>query len=80
VYATDLKSNLYTVNTMTGAASLIGYTGIPQCPSLTNHNDVSDETLFADGGKLYATFDGLSLNTLALVILPNSIRSTPRLE
>src|SRR5579863_9819672 len=52
VYATDLQSNLYSVNTSTGLATLIGYTGIPKCPSLTNPNDVSDESLFAYGGKL----------------------------
>jgi hypothetical protein len=77
VYATDLKSNLYTVNTTTGAASLIGYTGIPICPSLTNPNEVSDEALFADGGKLYATFDGVNLNTLASVDSPELYQINP---
>jgi hypothetical protein len=77
VYATDLQSNLYTVNTTTGAASLIGYTGIPICPSLTNPNDVSDEALFADGGKLYATFDGVNLNTLASVDFPELYQINP---
>ncbi len=77
VYATDLNSNLYTVNTATGAASLIGPTGIPPCPSLTNPADVNDETLFTDGGKLYATFDGINLTTLALVDSPELYQINP---
>jgi hypothetical protein len=77
VYATDLNSNLYTVNTTTGAASLIGYTGIPICPSLTNPNDVSDETLFADGGKLFATFDGVNLATSGVVDSPELYQINP---
>jgi hypothetical protein len=77
VYATDLKSNLYTVNTTTGVASLIGYTGIPQCPTLTNPADVSDETLFADGGKLFATFDGINLATSGVVDSPELYQINP---
>jgi hypothetical protein len=77
VYATDLKSNLYTVNTTTGVASLIGYTGIPVCPSLTNPAEVSDETLFADGGKLFATFDGVNLATSGVVDSPELYQINP---
>ncbi len=77
VYATDLYSNVYTLNTTTGAATLIGYTGIPICPSVTNPNDVSDETLFTANGKLYATFDGIDLNTLALVDSPGLYQINP---
>ncbi len=77
VFATDLQSNLYHVNTTTGLATLIGYTGIPQCPSLTDPNDVSDESLFAYGGKLYATFDAVNLNTLATVDSPELYQIDP---
>ncbi len=66
VYATDLANNLYSVNTSTGAATLIGATGVPGITSLPHApvpGDpdgsfyISDETLFGYGGKLYATFD-----------------------
>jgi hypothetical protein len=77
VYATDLYSNLYTVNTTTGAATLIGYTGIPICPSVTNPDEVSDETLFTAGGKLYATFDGVNLATSAVVDSPELYQINP---
>ena len=77
VYATDLNNNLYTVNTTTGATSLIGPTGIPICPSLISPVEVSDEMLFADGGKLYATFDGINLMTLALVDSPELYQINP---
>ena len=77
VYATDLYDNFYTVNTTTGAASLIGYTGMPICPSLTNPAEVSDETLFADGGKLFATFDGLNLTTSGVVDAPELHQINP---
>jgi len=77
VYATDLYSNLYTLNTTTGAAKLIGPTGIPQCPSLISNVEVSDEMLFTYGGKLYATFDGINLNTLAPVDSPELYQINP---
>jgi PEP-CTERM motif len=77
VYATDLNSNLYTVNTTTGTVTLIGATGIPPCPSLTNPADISDETLFAAGGQLYATFDGINLMTSALVNSPELYQINP---
>jgi hypothetical protein len=77
VYATDLSNNLYTVNTTTGAATLIGPTGIPPCPSLTNPDDVSDETLFTAGGNLYATFDGINLVTSGVVDSPELYQINP---
>jgi hypothetical protein len=77
VYATDLYNNLYTVNKTTGATSLIGPTGIPPCPSLFSPIEVSDEMLFTDGGKLYATFDGVNLTTLALVDSPELFQINP---
>jgi hypothetical protein len=77
VYATDLYSNLYTVNTTTGAATLIGATGLPECPSLISSTEVSDETLFTADGNLYATFDGVSLTTLAVVDSPELYQINP---
>jgi hypothetical protein len=77
VYATDLYNNLYSVNTTTGVASLIGPTGLPICPSLISPVEVSDETLFTANGKLYATFDGVNLTTLALVDSPELYQINP---
>jgi hypothetical protein len=60
LYATDFAQNLYTVDPVTGAATQIGPTGIPQltfvplsnaCP-----NCVYNESLFSFGGKLYANY------------------------
>jgi hypothetical protein len=77
VYATDLYNNLYSVNTTTGIASLIGPTGLPICPSLVSPVEVSDQTLFAANGKLYTTFDGIDLTTLALVDSPELYQINP---
>jgi hypothetical protein len=66
VYATDLANNLYSVNSSTGAAKLIGATGIPALPFIphaTVPGDpdgsfyIYDESLFDYAGKLYANFD-----------------------
>jgi hypothetical protein len=66
VYATDFANNLYSVNSTTGAATLIGATGIPGLPFIP-HTPVAgdpdgsfyiyDETLFSYAGNLYANFD-----------------------
>jgi hypothetical protein len=66
IYATDLANNLYSVNPTTGAATLIGATGIPGLPFIP-HAPVPgdpdgsffiyDEVLFDYGGNLYANFD-----------------------
>jgi hypothetical protein len=54
---------LYAINTTTGAANLIGPTGIPALPfipdTLNANGTISfyEETLFGTGGKLYVTFD-----------------------
>jgi hypothetical protein len=77
VYATDLYNNLYSVNTRTGIASLIGPTGLPICPSLISPVEVSDETLFAADGKLYATFDGINLMNSTLVDSPELYQINP---
>jgi len=77
VYATDLSNNLYTVNTTTGLATLIGATGMPADEAFTppSNSDGSinlfDETLFAVGGELYATFDEWSLGANGYSIDPS---------
>jgi len=77
VYATDLYGNFYTVNTKTGAATLVGVTGLPICPAVTNPAGVSDEALFTDGGKLFATFDGINLATSSVVDSPELYQINP---
>jgi PEP-CTERM motif len=66
VYATDLANNLYSVNPTTGAATLIGATGIaglPFIPLTAVPGDpdgsfyIYDESLFDYAGNLYANFD-----------------------
>lgn len=66
LYATDYANNLYSVDPVTGAATLIGATGIPGLP-FTPHSPVPgdpdgsfyiyDESLFDYGGQLYANLD-----------------------
>ncbi|MGI8741114.1 MAG: hypothetical protein ACR2NN_00810, partial [Bryobacteraceae bacterium] len=68
LYATDLANNLYTVDPLTGGAKLLGTTGIPPLPfKLLSTNpdgstNVFDETLFGAEGKLYATFDAITMD------------------
>jgi hypothetical protein len=63
VYATDFENRLYSVNPLTGAATLIGSTGIPAVPfipgSLNPNGTLNfyDQALFDAEGTLYATFD-----------------------
>jgi hypothetical protein len=83
LYATDFNHNLYTVNPMTGAATLIGPTGIPPIPfasHFTSNPDgtgnVFSDTLFPANGKLYATFDTNRVNPQTGEIihgLPNNL-------
>jgi hypothetical protein len=67
-YVTDFQNRLYRLNTSTGAATLIGATGMPAIPfiPLSQNPDgttnVYDEAFFAADGKLYATFDAGSLD------------------
>ncbi len=68
LYATDFGNNLYAVNAATGAAHLIGHTGVPAVPAgFPNFPDagvlsVFDESLFGVGGKLYATFEAFTVD------------------
>jgi hypothetical protein len=67
LYATDFANNLYSVNPATGAATLIGATGIPDVPAVPfsanpdGSINLFDSTLFGAKGKLYATFDAFNL-------------------
>ncbi len=76
VYATDLSNNLYSVNTLTGAATLIGPTGIPAVPFIpTSFNpdgtfNAYDEALFSSGGNLYATFDAINIDFSTFTVTP----------
>ena len=68
IFATDFHNNLYRVNAGTGAATLIGPTGmqaVPFVPFTTNPDgsvNLFDSTLLGVGGKLYATFDAFTVN------------------
>jgi outer membrane protein assembly factor BamB len=82
-YATDFAQNLYSVNPDTGAAKLIGATGIPPLTfapfSLDPDGvsfDVFSETLFSSHGKFYAFFSTLAVNFAAgtfRVLTPGAI-------
>ncbi|MCU1263601.1 MAG: hypothetical protein JWO80_6486 [Bryobacterales bacterium] len=87
IYATDFDNNLYEVNPLTGATTLIGHTGIPAISfiPLTTNPDGSfnfyDESLFGAGVQLYATFDTGTFNpvtsTPTAMIAPNLYRIDP---
>jgi hypothetical protein len=68
LYATDFANNLYTINSASGKATLVGSTGIPAIPFIpasTNPDgsfNFYDENLFDAGGKLYANFDAATFN------------------
>jgi hypothetical protein len=68
LYATDFANNLYTVNPVTGKATLVGATGIPAVPFIpasTNPDgsfNFYDENVFGSAGKLYANFDAATFN------------------
>lgn len=61
-YVTDFANNLYSLNPKSGAARLIGLTGIPALPfsplsvNPDGSQNVFNETLFSARGKLYANF------------------------
>jgi len=61
LYATDFANNLYSVDPKSGAAKLIGPTGMPALPFIPlstgpNGTNVYNESLFSVRGKLYANF------------------------
>ena len=75
IYATDFQNNLYNVNSVTGAATLIGATGIPGIPfvpgSFNDDGTINfyDEAIFGSAGNLYETFDAFTfdLNSFTVV-------------
>ena len=75
IYATDFQNNLYNVNSVTGAATLIGATGIPAIPfvpgSFNDDGTINfyDEAIFGSAGDLYETFDAFTfdLNSFTVV-------------
>jgi hypothetical protein len=88
LYATDYNQNLYRVNPATGAATLVGPTGIPAFPfpsHFTSNPDgtgnVFSATLFSANGNLYATFDTNKVDpasgNITPVILNNLYRIDP---
>jgi hypothetical protein len=61
LYATDFANNLYSVDSQSGAAKLIGPTGMPAVPFIPlstspTGTNVLNESLFSARGKLYANF------------------------
>ena len=76
VYATDFANNLYSINQESGAATLIGHTGIPAVPVTpeTSNPDgtvnLFEENLFGSNGRLYATFDAFAIDFVSFATTP----------
>ncbi len=81
IYATDFQNNLYVINPLTGAATLLSqHTGLPASPFVLGFQnpdgtlDFADEAIWGSGGKLYATYDAFIFdpNTLSIasVVVP----------
>jgi hypothetical protein len=68
IFATDFANNLYSVDSSSGHASLIGSTGIPAVPFIDGSQNpdgtinVVDADLFSAGGQLYEYFEALAIN------------------
>ena len=79
----DFQNRIYGVDPLTGAATLIGTTGIPAIPfipaSQDDENTINfyEEALFGAEGKLYATFDALVFDLTTFS--PRSIAVAPAL-
>jgi hypothetical protein len=83
IYAVDFANNLYRVNPLTGAAMLVGPTGIPAIPFIplsTNPDgtfNAYDEALVGANGKLYVTFDAFTVNPatfkVGTVLIPDNL-------
>lgn len=71
---TDASNKTYTVDPLTGVPKLLGPTASFEQSGW--EYQCFDQTLFAAGGKLYATFDALSIDfsTFTLKpVIPNSL-------
>ncbi len=88
LYVTDLANNLYRVNPSTGAATLIGPTGIPPLPfnplsvNPDNTFNAYTQSLFGANGRLYATFDAFTVSSttfqpVSIVIAPELYQIDP---
>lgn len=77
LYMTDFQNNLYSVNPFSGAATPITATGMPPDPNVpfTQNPDgtlnLCDESLYAVGGNLYATFDSFNVDLVTAAIDEN---------
>jgi hypothetical protein len=87
LYATDFSQNLYRVNPATGAATLVGPTGIPPVPfpsHFTSNPDgtanVMSATLFAANGDLYATFNTDRLDPVSGNLTPGILNNLYRID
>jgi hypothetical protein len=74
LYLTDFSNNIYSVDSQTGAATLLRATGMPPDPTIPftfdeqGNLNLCDESLYAVGGKLYATFDSFAVDPKNLAI------------
>jgi hypothetical protein len=79
VYATDFQNRLYSVNPMSGTATLIGTTrlrAIPFVPASMNADgtiNFYEEALFESAGQLYATFDAFAFDFTTLSPAPVAV-------
>lgn len=80
IYATDFQNRLYTVNPLSGVATLLnsntGIPAIPFIPTSTNPDgtiNFYDEAIWSAGGKLYETFDAtvfdLTSNSIVQIVI-----------
>ena len=80
IYATDFQNSLYSINPVTGAATLIGPTGIPAIPFVPGSMNpdgtfnLYDEAIFGGNGNLYITYDAfvLNFNTFSITSVPDA--------
>jgi hypothetical protein len=74
LYATDFANNLYSLDPKTGAAKVIGPTGIPAYTF--NPNIFYDESLFSFRGKLYANFETVTFDPNSgglIAVIPDAL-------
>jgi hypothetical protein len=89
IYGTDFHNNVYTINPLTGAATLLSAnSGIPPVPfipaSLNPDGTINfyDEAIWGAAGKLYATFDAFvfdlnSFTVVSTVVAPQLYQINP---
>jgi hypothetical protein len=84
IYATDFQNDLYVVNPLTGAATLLsGHTGLPASPFVLGSQNpdgtfnFGDEAIWGSGGNLYVTYDAFVFNLATRMI--SSIVVAPEL-